>query len=136
MSQHRLATFTPDDLRHRATVSQGDADVSTTVRRSDWNGVNVSVTLNAGVVSVAGEVDAANCGQLDDALASVDGSMPAHVDMSAVTFMDSSGLEVLVKHDDIRRLHGVPLEIIAASESVRRLLNITGLDEWLRIRPN
>ena len=81
-----------------------------------------------GVVRAVGEIDASTCGQLDEMLLTLDSTVPVRVDLSGVTFMDSSGLRVLIAHHD-SRADDRCLKIVNPSQQVRRLLEITGLEE-------
>lgn len=78
-----------------------------------------------GRVSVAGELDIDTAEQFMDGVRSVwtDGTRPVTVDVSAVTFMDSSGLTALL---DLRR-SGVDVWLVNVQASMRRVLDLTGL---------
>ena len=55
------------------------------------------------------------------------------VDLSAVTFMDSTGLGVLVGGLKRVRMHDGALRLTGAGRDVLRLLRITGLDKVLPV---
>jgi anti-sigma B factor antagonist len=56
------------------------------------------------------------------------------VDLSGVTFIDSSGLRAVIDiHNQMRDRGGV-LVLESPSEKVRRLLEVTGLTEHLELR--
>ena len=93
----------------------------------------MNVQCDGGVVRAVGEVDASTCGQLDERLRALDGAEPASVDLSAVTFMDSSGLRVLIEHHYLRAERGYSLTVVNPSRPVRRLLEITGLDVVMNV---
>jgi anti-anti-sigma factor len=85
----------------------------------------------AAVVRVSGELDAYRAPELEDLGASLlaDGVLTLVLNMSATTFLDSSGLRAMVTLRD-RMLHADgELAIVDPADSVRRLLTITGLDE-------
>jgi anti-sigma B factor antagonist len=88
----------------------------------------LTVQYDDGVVRAVGEVDASTCGQLDEMLSTLDTTVPALIDLSAVTFMDSSGLRVLIAHHGARANDRCRLKIVNPSHTVRRLLEITGLE--------
>jgi anti-sigma B factor antagonist len=88
----------------------------------------LTVHHDGAVVRAIGEVDASTCSKLDEMLFTLDGSQPAFVDLSAVTFMDSSGLRVLIAHHHARADETCRLKIVNPSLTVRRLLEITGLE--------
>jgi anti-anti-sigma factor len=77
-----------------------------------------------GVLRVAGEIDAVSAPCVDAALAA--GEAVA-IDLSAVTFMDSSGLNLLLAHDRPLVEHGGVRRVVAMSRPVERVLEVTGL---------
>jgi anti-sigma B factor antagonist len=83
--------------------------------------------LPAVTVSISGEIDIATSRAMRDALA----TGPAHleVDMSAVTFMDASGIGVLLAARQRAVDSGGSLTLRAPSWAVRRLTGVLGLDE-------
>jgi anti-anti-sigma factor len=92
------------------------------------------LTLSDAVLVMAGEADTSACGLLDAALTELDASRPAQLEMSQVTFMDSSCLRVLITHHLQRPEFGSRVEIIAPSDPVRRLLRVTGMADLFVIR--
>jgi anti-sigma B factor antagonist len=85
-------------------------------------------------VTISGEIDIATSRAMGDALAA--GRGPAHleVDMSAVTFMDASGIGVLLAARQRAVDGGGSLTLRATSSAVRRVTGILGLDELLVTR--
>lgn len=85
-------------------------------------------------VTISGEIDIATCRAMRDALAT--GPRLAHleVDMSAVTFMDASGIGVLLEARQRAVDAGGSLTLRAPSRAVRRVTGILGLDEVLATR--
>ena len=77
-----------------------------------------------GVIHVGGEFDRMTAPQLDACSGTVDGGV---LDMTGVTFVDSVGLSVLITHHLRQLREGAALRIIAMSQPVGRLLEITGL---------
>jgi anti-anti-sigma factor len=88
------------------------------------------------LVKVTGEIDASTAPTLGQALDSaIDrGMRTVVVDAAGITFIDSSGLSVLVAAH--KRLIAGDGELVVASSSapVRRLLGISGLDRVLTVR--
>ncbi len=80
-------------------------------------------------VIATGEIDAASASllatELDQAI--VCGNGVVHVDLSAVTFMDSSGVNALLTANQRGRLH-----VTAVHPAVQRVLEITGVLDMLR----
>lgn len=89
------------------------------------------------LVGVAGELDATTTGQLDTYLEDrhPDGSLPLVLDLAALTFMDSSGLRLLINLHHRQDTHGGRLYLAAPHERVVRVLEITGTDRLLHTHP-
>ena len=87
--------------------------------------IEVRTEGNVCVVVVGGEVDMATAPQLDAALATVEGDVV--VDLAAVTFLDSSGIGVLVKAAQRASAAGHVLRTRAERDNVWRTLQITSL---------
>jgi len=87
------------------------------------------------VVAVTGELDVYTAPALEEALGDlVDaGSVEVVVDLTGVTFMDSTGLGLLIKALKWTREHGGSLRIVANSEKVLRVFRVTGLDSVLAL---
>ncbi len=96
-------------------------DVTTTVQTEDDGTV---------VVAVSGEVDTFTGPQLRSALLEALESGPARliIDLSAVTFLDSSGLGVLVGARRRMAEQGRRTVLVITSPTLLRLLAITALD--------
>lgn len=82
------------------------------------------------VLDVRGEVDLYTSPQLRDAIGREvgEGTTRVLVDLSGVTFMDSSGLGVLVGSLKRSRERGGELALVCTEGSVLKVLTITGLD--------
>jgi anti-sigma B factor antagonist len=86
---------------------------------------------NATVVSVGGEIDLGTAAELGDHLVTAmqDAGPDLVLDLADVSFMDSTGLKVLLAaHQRLQRVGG-HLALAAAGRSVRRVLTVTGLDQ-------
>ncbi|KOG37131.1 STAS domain-containing protein [Streptomyces resistomycificus] len=90
------------------------------------------------VVTVRGEIDHDVKDVLGEALLSEEGAVPplrVVVDLSGVTFMDSSGINVFVAaHRQVSDVQGW-LRIAGAQESVLRLLHLVGIDALIPCHP-
>jgi anti-anti-sigma factor len=76
---------------------------------------------------VRGEVDIATATQLREAmLRHLSAARSLWLDLAGVTFMDSSGLHVLIASQRRAALLGHPLVIAGVSPAVERLLQVTG----------
>jgi anti-sigma B factor antagonist len=93
--------------------------------------VRPDVDADCWVVSVVGEIDVATSPHLRAAIARVvDQARRVSVDLSGTTFIDSSGLGVLVGALKRAREGGhQDLELRGLQEPVRRVFEITGLTE-------
>lgn len=81
------------------------------------------------VVEVAGDIELSNASQLRADLRSVCEAEPCNiiVDMSQVTFIDSTGIGVLVGALKRTREHNGSFALICPQPRVRRVFEITGL---------
>jgi len=81
------------------------------------------------VLSVAGDIDLETATQLADAaLAATQQESPHLVlDLGKVTFMDSSGLKVLITTQRRTELAGGSLSLVDVPRNVLRVLTVTGL---------
>jgi stage II sporulation protein AA (anti-sigma F factor antagonist) len=87
------------------------------------------------VLSVRGEIDIASVGTLRSAMAQTfeSGLRDVWVDLSEVTFMDSSGLNALVEADQAFAGGNRQLTVICPTGPVRRAIELTGLDRELHV---
>lgn len=83
-----------------------------------------------GVVRAGGEVDASTVQALDGAVTEA-ASVNSHVviDLSEVTFVDSSGLGALIVARKSARARGGSMSLVSPPPAVRRLLGSTHLDD-------
>lgn len=82
------------------------------------------------VVALTGELDALTCQGLAEHLIGSPGSLVV-VDLSQLTFIDSSGLGALHVARQRAIKGGGNLVVSRPSPMVRRVLEITGLDAWV-----
>src|SRR5689334_12979834 len=86
-------------------------------------------------IRLPAEIDATNAGRIGEQLHSAIASGAATViaDMTATTFCDSSGArELLLAHHKAAE-SGTELQIVMPSAAVRRIFQLTGLDQVLAI---
>jgi anti-anti-sigma factor len=86
-------------------------------------------------VVLRGELDLSTVGKVQDELRRVEASAPAVVvlDLSKLTFLDSTGLRCVVTADERARDAGRRLVVVRGPESVQRVFSITRLEERLEI---
>jgi anti-anti-sigma factor len=90
------------------------------------------------VVEVAGEVDLASGGSL---LAVLTAQFDQHytgvvVDLTETVFFGSTGIAALLRTAALAREHGIDMAVVADHRAVLRPLQLTGVDQELRIRPS
>ncbi len=92
----------------------------------------LSVDPAEGGLRLAGEIDAHTAPTLADALRGLIGqTSEIELDMAEVTFIDSSGLRVIVESLNQARATDGSLVIRRPSRAVARLLELSGLDDLL-----
>src|SRR6476620_439686 len=77
---------------------------------------------------LAGELDLFSSSELSLALADFDGDDPIHIDLSELTFIDSSGIGAILAFARSRNGSG-PVVLMNPSQAVRRAIQIVGLDQ-------
>jgi anti-anti-sigma factor len=97
--------------------------------------LNIRRRDESAVISVAGEIDIASAGQLDDCIRKARSQYSPHliIDLMEVDFMGSSGLRVLADASTDIEDHGGSVVIARPSAPVDRLLKISGLHHDLTV---
>jgi anti-sigma B factor antagonist len=92
------------------------------------NGRDVSLALH-------GELDLGSAPDLDRQLREIEGTSPERlvIDLSGLRFMDSTGLASIVEAQRVARVIGHELVLRHPTSQVRRLFELTGLTDRLRI---
>ncbi|MFJ6087764.1 STAS domain-containing protein [Streptomyces sp. NPDC092369] len=98
------------------------------VHTADHDGVSV--------VTPVGEIDSDSCGALRAVLQNcVEGTGRIAIDFSGVSFMDSSGINVLLSAAmSLRDRPGAWLRVVAPSQPVLRVLQLVGVEAVLPVR--
>jgi anti-sigma B factor antagonist len=84
------------------------------------------------IVTVRGEIDLVTAPLLSDALIGLGSRLI--IDLRAVTFMDSSGLAVLIQHKS--EMEDGELRIVADGPAVLRLFELSGLTDFFEPTPD
>ena len=86
-------------------------------------------------LALAGEFDLSNAAQVEDVLKEIERDSPSLLvlDLRDLTFMDSTGLRVMVSADARARDDSRRLAVVQGPESVHRVFRITGLDDHLEM---
>ncbi len=89
-------------------------------------------------VVLTGELDLSTIDKVEQELSRVEGEGPAVValDLSRLTFLDSSGLRVIVSADQRARRENRRFVVVRGPETVQRVFSITRLDEQLELIDN
>jgi anti-sigma B factor antagonist len=82
------------------------------------------------VLAVSGEFDLSSIERFEQELERADGTAELVIDLSELSFMDSSALRALLKVDASAREEGFELTIVPGPVA-QRLLELTGLDQKL-----
>ena len=87
------------------------------------------------VITVSGEVDLASSPELDIAIIAAieSGTSSVAIDLTDVSFMDSSGLGVIVRGLKRCREADKDLDLVITNERVLKVFGITGLDQVIPI---
>jgi anti-sigma B factor antagonist len=84
------------------------------------------------IVTASGEIDLSNVGELRAAVTeAAEDCDRLRLDLTAIDFIDSSGLGGLLELRSTLRARNVTLEILAGDGPVRQAVEITGLGELL-----
>jgi stage II sporulation protein AA (anti-sigma F factor antagonist) len=103
---------------------------------NDSFGVKAVISKGRAIVFVQGEIDMSAGLEIRDALSTAQqGSPDVIVDVSDVTFMDSTGINALLRaHRQMPP--GGSLRVAGATSAVRRVFDITGVSELLLREPS
>jgi anti-sigma B factor antagonist len=95
--------------------------------RQDADGLTLRGEARNGTaaLAVAGELDLATVPALKDALAQLEGTPALELDLSGVSFMDSSGLRALLTARRDAQAAGRRLRLVAVPPAVSRVLELT-----------
>jgi anti-sigma B factor antagonist len=99
--------------------------------------LDVSTEDRDGLVHVAlvGELDLSTVAKVQEELRRIEVSSPATlvVDLSKLTFLDSTGLRCIVTADERAREEGRRIVIVRGPDAVQRVFAITRLDDRLEM---
>lgn len=97
--------------------------------------VGVETTANEITVRVSGELDMADADEVAEMLsrAASTGRAILRVDLSGLTFADSSAIKALLVGAKTAEANGVDYQLVNPHGNVQRLLSVTGLNEALTV---
>jgi anti-sigma B factor antagonist len=136
---NHLIRSTAMTLEKDPGTDAGEFDIVAIAEATVGLPLNISVSCGAGStrVALAGELDDATAGFLHVRMCAVVAELPGDlsIDLGLLTFIDSTGLSLLVTlHKRVEAL-GATLTVVDPTPMARRLFQITGLDKILRIEP-
>jgi anti-sigma B factor antagonist len=79
------------------------------------------------VVAPHGEIDLSTVGRVDDALERSEDSPVVVLDLRGVSFMDSAGLGLVVRHCLRAERYGFEFRVVPGPPAVQRLFEMTGV---------
>ena len=98
----------------------------------DASGMALVTEPDRSVVRAWGEIDlAVRRGANEMCQAVAERGLPLVIDAQDVTFIDSTGMSILVRLARDAEAHGYPVSLQNAPWMLRELLNITGVDQLL-----
>ena len=117
-------------------ASSGGDEASASLRRTGFSAVVEPGEV--AVVRLHGELDMATAPLLDDTLTSVlgDGAVEVVVDLASLTFLDSTGISVLLGAGQRAGEVGTGFRVRAPNRPVRKALHLTGVEEILGLEPD
>jgi len=92
--------------------------------------VEIRMKDGGGIVGIIGEVDADNCDSMAEQVLAADRDTPNLVlDLTELTFLDSSGISAFLGLKSTLEEQDRSLQLQGPTDSVRRVLEITGLTQ-------
>ena len=101
-------------------------------------GFEVTRSGRHAIVTMPAEIDLINATGLGDQLSAAASRSPdlITIDMSATTFCDSAGIRALARAHEQAAASGAELRIAIGDSPVRRILQLTGLDQVVPVYHN
>jgi anti-anti-sigma factor len=101
--------------------------------RDEPFGVAVAVDGPVTIISVTGELDLATIGELRDAIPAIGAGGRCVLDLSRVSFMDSTGVHLLMRLDVRARNQGWSLVVVRGPGAVSRVLEVCRVHERIQV---
>jgi anti-anti-sigma factor len=99
------------------------------------HGIDISLENGRALVTLSGEIDLASLEPLEHELAPTFEAPPPVLvlDLREVTFLDSSGLRLILRLDRGQREAGSRLAVVRGGRRVARVLELTGAEDHLEL---
>jgi anti-sigma B factor antagonist len=99
-------------------------------------GIAFELRGTVGLVSISGEIDLSVADQVEQVISDAGDAPVVVVDLTGVTFIDSSGLRALVSGRDSLESKRRSMALVVGDSPVARLLSLTALDKEFAIHPS
>jgi stage II sporulation protein AA (anti-sigma F factor antagonist) len=96
--------------------------------------VEVEETGDAAVVTPRGELDLATQAQLRDVLEAHTGRGSLTLDLSALGFLDTSGMRLILETAEAARRDGFDFTVVPGGPAVQRLFEVAGVSDLIPFR--
>lgn len=97
------------------------------IGRPQQLGVEHVVEGQVHTIALRGELDLASAPQLDEALGEIDGAGTVKLDLSALAFIDSTGVRATLAAREHCTRRGLDFALVPGPRQVQRLFEIVGL---------
>jgi anti-sigma B factor antagonist len=124
-----------EPLRPRLARRPTVLDSGTTVTAMAELGTQLDIEPGDGELGLTGEIDAHTAPRLEAAISErfASGATTVRLGFEGVTFMDSSGLRVVIAATESARNAGGDLILVRPTQTVSRLLDVSGLSGHLTV---
>jgi anti-sigma B factor antagonist len=97
------------------------------------HGLDVAWSGRHAIVTMPEEIDLVNSAGVREQLAAVAGQAPdvITIDMTSTKFCDSAGIQVLTRVRELAAAGGSEMRIAVGRSPVARILQLTGLDQFM-----
>jgi anti-sigma B factor antagonist len=108
------------------------------ISRNGILGTEIQKGAPYALVTLVGELDTSNVGQLYEELAALtrEGIRHISIDLAGLEFVDSTGLSALIAAHKRTASQGGELILHAPNRDIRRQFKMTGVDTYFNIRPS
>ena len=96
--------------------------------------VDVAAAGDGSVVTPRGELDVATQGALREVLERETARRPVTLDLSALRFIDTSGMRLVLETAEAARRNGSGFTVLPGSPAVQRLFDVAGVAELVPFR--
>jgi anti-sigma B factor antagonist len=127
-----------DPVVHESATSRGDDPIHSPAMSTtdDFDVTTERPRAGVAVIRVTGDLDLATASQVEGAISAALDASEVDIDLTSCTFIDSSGVRVLTKAARDVSASGGRIEVVADDPAIVRVLEITGVDATVGVRPS